>query len=161
MRAWTVGGGVVLGPEGVLLVQNRRRNGRLDWSPPGGVIDDGENLIEGLTREVTEETGLVVTRWDGPVYEIDAVAAGLGWHLRVEVHVAAEYHGELTIDDPDGIVVAAEFVDVESCVHRLLPGPRWVGEPLGEWLGERWPGSRSYRYDITGDDPRTIEIARR
>ena len=28
------------GPEGVLLVKNRRRNGRHDWSPPGGVIDD-------------------------------------------------------------------------------------------------------------------------
>ena len=34
-------------PTGVLLVQNRRRNGRLDWTPPGGVIDDGEACSTG------------------------------------------------------------------------------------------------------------------
>ena len=58
MRAWLVGGAIVEGPDGLLLVRNRRRNGALDWSPPGGVIDAGESVLEGLTREVEEETGL-------------------------------------------------------------------------------------------------------
>ncbi len=57
MRDWVVGGALILSDEGVLLVQNRRRNGTHDWTPPGGVIDEGESLIEGLTREVQEETG--------------------------------------------------------------------------------------------------------
>ncbi|MBA3281516.1 MAG: NUDIX hydrolase, partial [Acidimicrobiia bacterium] len=82
MREWLVAGAVIEGPDGLLLVQNRRRDGRLDWSPPGGVIDPGESVIAGLTREVAEETGLVVSSWLGPIYEIDAVAPDLGWRLR-------------------------------------------------------------------------------
>ncbi len=40
MRSWVVGGALILSDEGVLLVQNRRRNGSHDWTPPGGVIDE-------------------------------------------------------------------------------------------------------------------------
>ena len=88
MRSWLVGGAVIESTQGLLLVQNRRRDGRLDWSPPGGVIDEGETLIEGLTREVAEETGLAVTSWSEPIYRIEALAPGLGWDLTVEVHRA-------------------------------------------------------------------------
>jgi 8-oxo-dGTP diphosphatase len=31
----------------------------------------------------------------------------MGWHLRVEAHLAVAYEGELRVDDPDGIVVDA------------------------------------------------------
>ncbi|HEX7167060.1 MAG TPA: NUDIX hydrolase, partial [Acidimicrobiales bacterium] len=88
MREWLVASGIVEGPDGLLLVQNRRRNGSLDWSTPGGVIEvaDGETVIDGLTREVWEETGITVTGWEGPVYEVEAEANDLGWRLRVEVH---------------------------------------------------------------------------
>ena len=72
MRDWTVAGGIVLEGDALLLVQNLRRNGALDWSPPGGVIEvqEGEPLLAGLTREVEEETGLRVTEWVGPLYEV-------------------------------------------------------------------------------------------
>jgi len=39
VRAWLVGGAVIETGDGVLLVQNQRRSGLLDWSPPGGVIE--------------------------------------------------------------------------------------------------------------------------
>jgi hypothetical protein len=35
MRDWVVGGALILSDEGVLLVQNRRRNGSHDWTRPG------------------------------------------------------------------------------------------------------------------------------
>ena len=162
MRDWVVGGALILSDEGVLLVQNRRRNGSHDWTPPGGVIDEGETLIDGLTREVEEETGLRVTEWAGPVYEVHCEAPDLGWRLRVEAHVAVTYEGELRIDDPDGIVVDARFVDTELCNGLVHGGHPWVCEPLGEWLAERWDHgeTRPYGFHVAGSDPRALVITR-
>lgn len=152
---------------GVLLVENRRRDGARDWSPPGGVIDAGETVVSGLTREVEEETGVVVTRWRGPVYEVEVEAPGLGWRLRVEAHLALDFAGEVRVGDPDGIVVDAAFVALDECGARLAGCHRWVGEPLGAWLAERWDTStrarpaRRFRYHVEGDHPRRAIVTRR
>ena len=163
MRSWVVGGALIVSDEGVLLVQNRRRNGAHDWTPPGGVIDAGESLIEGLTREVQEETGLRVTEWVGPVYEVQCEAPDLGWRLRVEAHLAVAYEGELHVDDPDGIVVDARFVDVEACSAHLDGGHPWVCEPLTAWLAERWPSDepRPFGFLVAGADPASVVVTRR
>jgi 8-oxo-dGTP diphosphatase len=160
VRDWVVGGAVIQGPEGLLLVQNRRRDGRHDWSPPGGVIDHGESIVEGLTREVLEETGLTVTEWSGPVYEIDAEAPDLGWRLRVQAWQALSWRGSLVIDDPDGIVVDARWVPVGECGVHLAGCSPWVADPVHEWLADPWEGSRSYGYRIAGADLATMEVTR-
>jgi 8-oxo-dGTP diphosphatase len=162
MRDWVVGGALIVSDEGVLLVQNRRRNGSHDWTPPGGVIDEGETLLDGLTREVEEETGLRVTAWAGPVYEVHCEAPDMGWRLRVEAHVAVAYEGELHVDDPDGIVVDARFVALEVCEGLVGGGHPWVREPLGEWLRERWPHhiSRPYGFHVTGRAPDDVVVIR-
>lgn len=46
--------GIVLKGEKILMMYTQRYD---DYSLPGGGIDDGENQIEGLIRELTEETG--------------------------------------------------------------------------------------------------------
>ena len=155
--------GLLEGPDGLLLVQNRRRDGGLDWSPPGGVVEvgDGETVVDGLTREVQEETGLVVTAWEGPVYEVLAEAEGTGWRLRVEVHRATAWEGDLTVGaDPDGIVVDARFVHVDRCIEHL--GSAWplLLEPLGAWLEERHTDPRSYRYRLEGESRATMVVTR-
>jgi 8-oxo-dGTP diphosphatase len=160
MREWLVAGAVIEGPAGVLLVQNRRRNGRQDWTPPGGVIDGGETLLEGLAREVTEETGLTVSQWEGPIYEIVAEAPGLGWTLRVEVFRAVEFAGVLRVDDPDGIVVDARYVAVDECRIHLDGNHPWVVEPLTAWLAQRWEGSRSFAYRIEGTEAAAMVVTR-
>ena len=153
MREWLVAGGLVEQDDGrLLLVQNRRGDGSLDWTTPGGVIDvhEGEAVVDGLTREVEEETGITVVEWDGPVWRVEAVAPGMGWALQVEVHRAVSWLGEVRVgDDPDGIVVAAGFVTPDQCGHRLLRASPWVGEPLTAWLaGAAEP---LWRYHLEGE----------
>ena len=160
VHRWLVAGALIEGDDGLLMVRNRRRNGREDWSTPGGVIDPGETVLGGLSREVQEETGLVVTRWEGPVYEIQAEAPDLGWSLRVEVHRALDYEGDLVVDDPDGIVVDARFVDPDECEVLLDGCQRWVGEPLGAWLGGVREHGRSYTYVVRGRDLHGLEVER-
>jgi 8-oxo-dGTP diphosphatase len=146
--------------DGVLLVENRRRNGTSDWTPPGGVIDPGEEVVEGLTREVREETGLEVLRWAGPIYQIVAEAPGLDWRLRVEVHRALEVRGDLRVGaDPDGIVVAADWVGAHACADRLCDAHPWVREPLLEWMDERFT-EREFRYRVEGDRLTELSITR-
>lgn len=150
MREWLVGGGILTSDAGLLLVRNRRRDGREDWTPPGGVIDPGEDVLTGLTREVEEETGLRVAGWEGPAYRIEAEAPDMGWRLTVEVHRAASFEGSLHVDDPDGIVVDARFVAVDECSALLAAAPQWVREPVGDWLAAPWPEVRSYAYRVEG-----------
>lgn len=162
-----MGGGLVVGERGVLLVENLRRDGARDWSPPGGVIDENETVVSGLTREVEEETGVRVWRWNGPVYEVEVEAPGLGWRLRVEAHLAVDFTGDLRIGDPDGIVVDAAFVAPDECGARLAGCQPWVREPLGAWLAERWGETGAalplprFRYLVEGDHPRRAIVTRR
>jgi 8-oxo-dGTP diphosphatase len=157
-----VASGLVEGADGLLLVQNLRRNGSRDWSTPGGVIEiaDGESVVDGLTREVAEETGIVVSEWIGPVYEVEAVAEGLGWALRAEIYRAVRWTGTVVVEDPDGIVVDARFVPLDACDRYLEGCHPWVREPLGAWLVERWEKRRHYRYRLDGDTPGSITVVK-
>jgi ADP-ribose pyrophosphatase YjhB (NUDIX family) len=53
-------GGVVIHQERALLVRRASEPSRGEWSIPGGLLEVGETLIEGVARELREETGLTV-----------------------------------------------------------------------------------------------------
>ena len=48
----------IVDEQGRVLATRRADNGH--WEPPGGVLELDETIEQGLTREVLEETGLVV-----------------------------------------------------------------------------------------------------
>ena len=160
MRRWTVGGGIILNEEAILMVLNHRKGGRTDWSTPGGVIDEGETVLEGLTREVTEETGLSVPSWLGPVYTVVAEAIDMNWTLRVEVHLAVEYSGQIHIDDPDGIVQAADWVRKEDLEDLLAGQQLWLREPLLGYANDDLPEGGEFRYRIDGKDINALSVER-
>jgi 8-oxo-dGTP diphosphatase len=152
VRAWTVAGGLIELDGRLLLVQNRRRDGSLDWTTPGGVIDPGESLLDGLTREVHEETGIAVAEWEGPLWSVEAEAPDMQWTLRVEVHRAVRFDGSIEVDDPDGIVVDAAWVDAVGCEQCLSTAWIPAREPMLTWLDERWTVPRTFRYRVEGTD---------
>src|ERR1700674_1943614 len=53
-------GGVVISGERVLLARRGAEPLRGEWSIPGGLLEAGETLEEGVARELLEETGLTV-----------------------------------------------------------------------------------------------------
>ncbi|MEK9723273.1 MAG: NUDIX hydrolase [Rhodospirillaceae bacterium] len=53
-------GAVVLGAEGVLMIQRGKPPRAGSWSLPGGAQELGETVAEAAAREVREETGLEI-----------------------------------------------------------------------------------------------------
>jgi 8-oxo-dGTP diphosphatase len=160
LREWTVASGIIRSGDHVLMVRNRRRNGSSDWSTPGGVVETGEDVVEALTREVIEETGVRVTKWSEVRYSVVTVAPGMGWHASVHVYEALEWSGEIVIDDPDGIVEEAVFVTADQAIESLVSNARWVSEPISEWLTAPWDGHRQYGYELAGVERSSTSVHR-
>jgi ADP-ribose pyrophosphatase YjhB (NUDIX family) len=53
-------GGVVIDAERALLIRRGSHPLKGEWSIPGGLLEVGETLEQGVARELAEETGLAV-----------------------------------------------------------------------------------------------------
>ena len=165
MRNWVVGGALIpridgadLG--GLVLVGNRRRDRSVEWTPPGGVIDPGESIRDGLAREVLEETGFTVVRWADLRYSVIVEAPQLGWRLRVEAWEAADVVGEIVVADPDGIVEEVRKVPTSEAMSLLLSSPQWVHVPVGDWLTGSLAPDGAFHFRIHGTDRSASRVER-
>lgn len=162
MQDYVVASGIIRRSERVVFVQNRRKNGSLDWSTPGGVVDPGEQVIEALQREVVEETALTVAEWSPLLYSVDVDFVERPLTLHAEVYASDVFHGELAIDDPDQVVVDGRWVDHDEAHSLLDSSPAWVAEPLRHALSLLLPSPSGplvtaphiepvrWRYDVIG-----------
>ena len=165
MRTWVVGGALIprvdgVDLDGLVLVGNRRRDQSVEWTPPGGVIDRGESIRDGLAREVFEETGLSVAGWADLRYSVIVEAPQLGWRLRVEAWETADVTGDIVLADPDGIVEEVRKVSGEEAVALMATSPQWVHIPVADWLSGSIHPSGSFHFRLIGTDRTTSRIER-
>lgn len=162
MRSFLVGGGLIVVDNKLLLAANRRRQGTLEWTPPGGVIDEGESITAGITREVFEETGLHVPEWaGGQHYTVTVVAADMGWQMAVESWFSTVASGEIALNDPDQIVEHAEFVDLVHVEALLADSPLWVRLPVLTWLDAGMVPVERFEFAVHGSDRATARVEQR
>lgn len=153
-----VGGGLVVVGDQLLLAANRRRQGNLEWTPPGGVIDQGESIVAGITREVLEETGLHVPVWDAHHYTVVVVAPDMGWQMTVQSWWTTSTFGEISLNDPDRIVEQALFVDLDHVEALVADSPIWVRVPLVAWLAAGMKPIADFSFLVHGADRATARV---
>jgi 8-oxo-dGTP pyrophosphatase MutT (NUDIX family) len=122
------------------------------------VIEPGESVLDGLEREVLEETGLVVASWAQRSYTVVVEAPDMGWQLRVEAWEAQSVLGDIATNDPDGIVEDARYVPDGDAPGLLAASPPWVHVPLGDWLGGAV--QEAYRFALRGTQRRAEAVER-
>ena len=87
-------GALIFRRNSILLVERAGNPLKGYWSLPGGLLETGETLEDGVAREVLEETGLRVTGWSHLVYAVVVDAPDMGWQLRVEAWEAEGVEGD-------------------------------------------------------------------
>ncbi len=120
--------GIIYNNGRLFAVRHRRPEGEADfWCTPGGGLEDGESLTDGIRREIIEETGVTpvvgrilaiqqFTKDPAVVYDYDEF---LEFFFHIEnaddfehINLAATSHGEAEIKD-------AAFVEIENT--EVLP----------------------------------------
>jgi 8-oxo-dGTP diphosphatase len=83
-------GAVVVDRERVLLVQRGHEPAKGKWSLPGGILELGESLVQGVVREVEEESGLVVEAIEliELIDRVDRVSGAAGERVRYHFVIA-------------------------------------------------------------------------
>jgi 8-oxo-dGTP diphosphatase len=105
------------------------------WNLPSGSIEDGETPAAGAIRELREESGLCATEqslelvWTTAVI-VDGLSVSRSWNYQTVVDDPS-----FAIDDPDGLILEAQWFPRQDAV-RLLQQQPWpaMGVPAVHYL---------------------------
>lgn len=138
MKEWTGTAAVCINNHNQLLMVQGRDG--IDWAVPSGGLEPSESLRECCIREVREETGYEVEVVGDLFVKKKQTASG----IQVETHYyeVRVTGGELTIEDPDGIVgnVGWKTLDEVSECRHAYPEDR---EYLIDYLKSKQQPDRS------------------
>ena len=144
----------------LLLVREVTESGEIGWSLPGGVIEEGEDPLAAVMREVKEETSLHVSEVLGLAYSViynrpkknDRTCAFV-----FEVTTT----GNIVAEDMDSDILEAKFIDLPLAIELLDDFPiRVMVEPAIAFLkNETSPGMLWVYDDIDGHTQLTARVA--
>lgn len=122
MRRVTVRGIII--KDGKLFAQrlNKKDGGVNDyWCTPGGGLDDGESLLDGLTREIIEETGVAPVI--GRLLFVQQYADDKREYLEFffEITNADDYEQIDLHSTSHGAAEVAEYGFIDVAKERILP----------------------------------------
>jgi 8-oxo-dGTP diphosphatase len=117
---------IVFDPEGrVLLVERAKPPGVGQWSVPGGKLEGNETLAQAVSREVREETGLVVE-----VGPLSCVVERIGDELH---YVILDYLARV-IRGPNNSPKLTPIAGSDASAARWVPADELLKMPLTEGL---------------------------
>lgn len=108
----------------ILLTKRAAPPKQYFWFPPGGAIDIGETVEEGLKREVLEETDITIKNLRYVSY-IDGITRdgeeNVIYHFVVFMYVA-DYHKGIVKAKDDALDV--KWASIEDIMSEAIPVPK-------------------------------------
>ena len=113
----------VIYKNGKIYAQKLKRNNGMNdfWSSPGGGLDDGEDLLTGLHREMIEETG--VAPQIGRLLYIQQFGDSEKEYLEFFFHItnADDYEKVDLATTSHGLIEVAEHGFIDPNVETIMP----------------------------------------
>lgn len=143
---------VVRRNDGILLVlQQGPDDSEPSWFLPGGIVEAGETIDQGLRRELQEETGLVANAigpllWMAQILDPVGERQTLAYAFQVD-----DISGELHPSDPDEYILEARFLRIDEAAKALETAPtpamrqppiaylQGIAPPATTWIFHRQP----------------------
>jgi ADP-ribose pyrophosphatase YjhB (NUDIX family) len=93
----------------MVIVYNKKKD---LWTPPGGGVEEDENCVDAMIREVKEETNMNVLKWKFVGYQDITEPKGVSTQARFVCIV--EPHGDFIEDPDEGDVTEIKLIDAEE-----------------------------------------------
>jgi 8-oxo-dGTP diphosphatase len=119
----------------ILLVGNDYGRDELVWNLPGGAVDPGEDLIQAVSRELYEETGLTTLEIGPLAWIVQAVLADKRPFIIGFAFEVTTWQGQVSVENEvdHGDVQQAKFVPFENALDCMIEGNRTA---LRDWLSD-------------------------